>query len=155
MNLSPHFTLEELTASGTAARLRLDNTPPAGVIANLRRLAYELEKIRAMTGKPLRIASGYRGPQVNAAVGGAKNSYHLQGCAADFDPPAGVTHDQLQKMIAANPDIDFDLVLEEKAKDGAHWLHFQIPLPGARGRRLARDAQLDRQGGAITRTTAA
>lgn len=153
LKLTPHFSLKEMTASGTAARLKISNAPPSDVKANLKRLCVELEKVRAITGKPLKVLSGYRCAEVNSAVGGAKNSYHLHGCAADFDPPAGLTHDEFQKKIAATPGVDFDLILEEKAKDGAHWLHFQIPRPGAKGRRLVKDAQLDKQGGAITRIT--
>lgn len=123
-------------------------------MANLKRLCVELEKVRKLIVKPLRIHSGYRSPALNAAVGGSKNSYHMKGLAADFDPPPGMTHDALQKAIAAKGDIAFDLILEEKAKDGAHWLHFQIPELGKPARRLVRDAELDRQGGQITRTTA-
>ncbi len=152
-HLSTHFTLNEMIVSGTATRLGIDNTPPPGVRKNLVRLAAQLEKVRTLTGKPLKILSGYRSPKVNKAVGGSPKSYHMQGCAADFDPPAGMTHDALQKAIGGAAAIAFDLVLEERAKDGAHWLHFQIPLPGKKGRRLLKDAELDKQGGAIKRLT--
>lgn len=152
--LTAHFTLEELTASNTAKRLKIDNTPSNEVRANLARLAGALEVVRALGGdKPLVIHSGYRSPALNAKVGGAKNSYHMKGLAADFDAPFGMTHDELQKKIASSG-IPFDLVLEEKARDGAHWLHFQIPESGKPARRLVRDATLARQGGAIERTTA-
>lgn len=151
--LSAHFSLAEMTVSGTARRLGIDNTPPPHVQKNLVRLAAELEKVRALSGKPLKVLSGYRSPKVNKAVGGSEKSYHMQGCAADFDPPAGLTHDAFQQAIGKTAAIDFDLVLEEKAKDGAHWLHFQIPRPGKKGRRLLKDAELDKQGGAIKRLT--
>ncbi len=151
--LSTHFSLKEMIVSGTAKRLGIDNTPPPDVQRNLVRLTAELEKVRTLTGKPLKVLSGYRSPKVNKAVGGSAKSYHMQGCAADFDPPAGMTHDALQKAIGQASAIDFDLVLEERAKDGAHWLHFQIPLPGKKGRRKLADAELDKQGGAIKRLT--
>lgn len=152
--LSPHFKLGELCKSATAERLGIDNGPPPHVLQNLRRLAVELEKIRDLTGKPLVIHSGYRSPALNARVGGSKNSYHMLGCAADFDPPAGMSHDELQHAIEDAAHINFDLVLEEKAKDGAHWLHFQVARPGERPRRRVKDATLDVQGGAITRVSA-
>ena len=151
MKLTAHFDLIEFTRSMTAVREGINNDPGPGALANLGRLALELEKVRTLCGAPLQVLSGYRCPALNAAVGGSKNSYHMIGCAADFDPPSGMTHDELQQLIGAADDIDFDLVLEEKARDGAHWLHFQIPKLGAKGRRLLRDAELDKQGGLITR----
>ena len=154
MKLSLHFDLGEFTRSATAAREGINNEPGPAVLANLARLAGELEKVRLLCNAPLHVLSGYRCPALNAAVGGSKNSYHMLGLAADFDPPPGMTHDQLQHAIGAAVDIDFDLALEERAKDGAHWLHLQIPKDGTTGRRLIRDAELAKQGGAISRVTA-
>ena len=69
MNLSEHFTLEELVYSDIAQRHSLDNNPDKFVIANLTRLAQLLESIRALFGKPIRINSGYRSVTVNALLG--------------------------------------------------------------------------------------
>lgn len=86
--LTPHFSLEELTASQTAARLGLDNTPDEAALANLGRLATALEDVRILLGdRPVLISSGYRSPAVNAAVGGASSSAHTKGLAADFTCP--------------------------------------------------------------------
>jgi hypothetical protein len=154
MNLSPNLTLEEMTKSPTAKRLGILNLPGPIERNNFDRLAIQYEKIRASLGnQPIKILSGYRCLELNTHVGGSKNSYHMQGCAFDFHPPQGIGFDTAQHLIGNNPDIDFDLILEESAKDGAHWLHFQIPLPGNKGRRIIRDAFLDKQGGTITRTT--
>lgn len=154
MQLSPNFSLEELTASATAKRLKIDNTPQPYVRANLGRLAVALERIRELAGNvPLHIKSGYRASAVNRAVGGSLTSYHILGLAADFDPPPGMTHDQLQHAIA-DSGMDFDLVLEERAKDGGHWLHFQLARPGDKPRRRVLDAELALTGGAIGRITA-
>ena len=84
MNLSAHFTLEEFTRSETALRKGLDNTPDAETIANLTELANGMEQVRSLLGHPIHINSAYRGPKVNAAVGGSKNSAHMRGYAADF-----------------------------------------------------------------------
>ena len=84
MNLSANFTLEELTRSETALRKGLDNTPDAETVANLTELASGMEQVRALLGHPIHINSAYRGPKVNAAVGGSKNSAHMRGYAADF-----------------------------------------------------------------------
>lgn len=60
MNLSPHFTLEELSLSDTATRLGIDNAPPADIVVNLKLLASGLELVRSTLGGPLHINSGYR-----------------------------------------------------------------------------------------------
>ena len=154
MRLSKHFTLEELVKSATAVKREIVNIPVGPDVENLKRLAAELEKVRAITGAFLVVLSGYRCPILNKIVGGSPSSYHMKGLAADFDPPPGFTHDAFQHKIAEFSDIAFDLVLEEEALDGAHWLHFQIAERGQVPRRRLRDAKLDKQGGAIQRITA-
>jgi hypothetical protein len=87
VNLSPHFSLEELVFSQVALRQGLDNTPDPEQVANLRRLCLELlEPARLILGVPLHIDSGYRSPKVNAAVGGDPASRHMNGEAADCLP---------------------------------------------------------------------
>lgn len=84
MNLSPHFTLAELTVT----QQRADNTPSPSTVENLRRLCETiLEPARLILGKPMTITSGYRSPAVNAAVGGVTHSQHMTGQAADFLVP--------------------------------------------------------------------
>lgn len=85
MQLSPHFTLRELTRSDTAKRLGLQNAFTADVVDNLQKLCVEvLEPLRKHLGYPIKINSGYRSPAVNKAVGGVANSFHIQGRAADI-----------------------------------------------------------------------
>lgn len=84
MKLTDHFTLEEFTASDTAARLGIDNSPSEPEIENLRRTAELLEKVRSIFGLPLIISSGYRCSKLNKAVGSSPKSHHVQGRAADF-----------------------------------------------------------------------
>ena len=75
MNLSPHFTLAELTFSEVALRKGLDNTPSASLQPVMTRLCVELlEPVRTILGVPLHINSGYRSLAVNQAVGGASAS---------------------------------------------------------------------------------
>lgn len=88
MNLSTHFTLDELTLSQTAARQGIDNTPTGEALDNLRRTAQGMEAVRVVLGgAPIIVSSGYRSPALNAAVGGAKTSQHLTGQACDFTAP--------------------------------------------------------------------
>lgn len=113
MNLSPHFTLEEMTQSQSAARLGLDNTPPAEMVTALKRTAQLLEEVRSLLGgKPLLVSSGYRAPAVNQAVGGAANSAHMLGCAADFSCPAFGAPLDICRAIARSG-IPFDQVIHE------------------------------------------
>ena len=84
MNLSPHFSLAELIGSQVATRQSIDNTPAPAIVANLTRLAILLEQVRALVGAPITISSGYRSPALNKAVGGAGNSAHVLGLAADI-----------------------------------------------------------------------
>ena len=85
MQLSPHFTLDELTHSQEASRRGINNIPSSEVFANLKRLCVLLlEPLRASLGKQIFISSGYRSPALNEAVGGSKNSDHLRGLAADI-----------------------------------------------------------------------
>jgi zinc D-Ala-D-Ala carboxypeptidase len=121
MNLSPHFTLEELTASETAARNGLDNTPGPIAYQNLVRLANFLEEVKkVLGGKPVMINSAYRGPEVNAHVGGSKNSQHMVGCAADIKVP-GMTPDQICKAIIAS-ELQYDQLIREFDS----WTHISI-----------------------------
>ena len=85
MQLSPHFTLQELTRSATAERLGIPNAFTADVVDNLQRLCSEvLEPLRAHLGHPITINSGYRCSALNKAVGGVQNSFHMKGRAADI-----------------------------------------------------------------------
>jgi hypothetical protein len=80
-----YFTWSELTRSGTAVDLGLDNTPPAAAQAELRALvARVLDPLRASLGRPVSVTSGYRSVALNQAIGGAQESQHMVGQAADL-----------------------------------------------------------------------
>lgn len=129
MSLTENFTLEELVASQIAARRRIDNRPPPPVVENLRRLAGLLEQIRKVVGRPITISSGYRSPALNAAVGGAGNSAHMQGLAADITvtglPPRALA----RAIIAAG--IAFDQLIYEGT-----WVHVGLAAGAARNQVL-------------------
>ena len=84
MKLTKNFTLEELVKSTTAKRLGIDNTPNEDQLFYLKKLAEQLQIIRDEYGKPITVSSGLRVEKLNKAVGGAKNSDHKFGAAADF-----------------------------------------------------------------------
>lgn len=118
MNLSPHFTLEELTFSQTAARLGLNNDPPPRIVENLTFLASRLEEVRALLKAPMVVSSGYRSPAVNDAVGGAATSQHRFGCAVDFVAPDFGPPLEVAAAIEASG-IGFDQLILEFGK----WVH--------------------------------
>ena len=122
MNLSPHFTLDELTASETAARNGWDNTPNADELSNLKRLAAFLEEVKqVLGGKPVMINSAFRSKLVNDAVGSKDSSQHRIGCAADIRVP-GMTPDDVVKAVIASG-IGYDQVIREFDR----WTHISIP----------------------------
>lgn len=132
--LSEHFTLGEMCK--TSAKTADGNIPSHVHIENLRRLCGWLEMLRSEWNKrygegdePIVINSGYRSPQVNAAVGGVKGSNHLTGCAADIRV-AGM--EQALRYAVILLDIsdqsreDFDELLLERSPRGTYWLHFAV-----------------------------
>jgi len=121
MNLSPNFTLEELTHSEIAERQGLDNTPNDDVKANLTRLARFLEEVRRVLGRPIMVNSAYRSPQVNTAVGSKPTSQHCNGCAADIKVP-GLTPDNIVKEILKT-NLEYDQLIREFDS----WVHISIP----------------------------
>lgn len=77
MNLTKNFTKAEFESK--------DGSPmPLDVLQNIQILAQQLQVIRDEIGKPISITSGYRSPNHNARIGGAKHSYHVRGMAADI-----------------------------------------------------------------------
>lgn len=117
MNLTPHFTFQELTRT---SHREFDNTPNTFQINNLQRLAEFLEKVRALLGKPIIIDSGFRSPEVNAAVGSTSVSQHLRGCAADFRV-LGMTPAEAVKAIY-DAKLPYDQLILELG-----WTHISIP----------------------------
>ena len=118
--MSEHFSIAELTFSQTATRQGIDNTPSEAITANLRRLCVTLEQIRALTGRPLTVSSGYRCPALNAEIGGARESAHMDGLAADINCP-GMTPRALSILIRESG-IEFDQLILE----GGRWAHIGL-----------------------------
>jgi hypothetical protein len=122
VNLSPHFTLGELTHSEVAARNGWENKPTLKETENLQRLAQLLEKVKdAVGGKPVMINSGFRSKQVNDAVGSKDSSQHRLGCAADLRVPGMTPRAVVEACIAGNVPFD-QIILEFDA-----WTHISVP----------------------------
>jgi Peptidase M15 len=125
MQLTPNFTLRELTASSTADRLGIDNTPNAQEIDNLRTLCEEiLQPARDALGA-IRVNSAFRSQALNSAVGGVPDSDHRLGFAADIMPASMTTSfgtRTLAEWIAENVLFD-QVILEFGTINDPNWIH--------------------------------
>lgn len=132
MRLSKNFTLKEFTKSQTAERRGIDNTPNDEHLENAGFLFDNVvQKVRDHFG-PTTINSGYRGPELNEAVGGSKKSQHCHGQAADIEVP-GVSNYEVAKWITEN--CDFDQVILEFYTPGipdSGWVHVSYNKEGNR-----------------------
>jgi zinc D-Ala-D-Ala carboxypeptidase len=133
MQLSEHFTLEEFIASDTARARGISNHPSPEMLERLKRTAAQMEKIRTILGnKPIQVTSGYRGPELNAAVGGVSNSHHAQAHAVDFHCPAfGSPYDVCKAIEAKQKEVKYDQLIHEQRS----WVHVSF-APNPRGQAL-------------------
>jgi len=119
MNLSPNFTLEELTHTD---HRNLENEPNETELANLKRLAEFLETVKTVLGgRPIMVNSAFRSQAVNTAVGSKESSQHRKGCAADIRVP-GLTPDQVVRAI-----IEANLPYDQVIREFDRWTHVSIP----------------------------
>ena len=130
MNLTEHFSLEELTHTD---HREFDNTPNDAEMANLKRLAAFLEQVKGLLGgKPIMVNSAFRSKKVNDAVGSKDTSQHRIGCAADIRVP-GMTPDEVVRAVIAST-LPFDQVIREFDR----WTHISVPnAPESTPRRQA------------------
>lgn len=118
MNLTEHFTLEELTHTD---HRELENNPNETELANIQRLAEFLETVKTVLGnKPIMVNSAFRSKAVNDAVGSKDTSQHRIGCAADIRVPA-MTPDEVVRAVIAS-DLPYDQVIREFDR----WTHISI-----------------------------
>lgn len=128
MKLTSNFTLEELIEAGSARRLGLEEqfNPSADIICNLNALAKNvLQPLRDAVGHSIQVTSGYRSPKVNKAVGGAKNSDHLYGYAADIQLWInGENKNQLLFDTVLRLRLPFRQMIDEfGTSDNPAWIH--------------------------------
>jgi len=120
MNLTEHFTIEELTRSQKAVELGIDNTPPADVLEELRATAMMMEQVRQILGGPILTSSGYRCLALNRAIGSKDTSAHVWGGAVDFTCPSfGTPLEVAQRLATRQALLGFDQLIHEHAR----WVH--------------------------------
>jgi zinc D-Ala-D-Ala carboxypeptidase len=124
MNLTKNFTLAEMTKSETALRHGLENNPGEQELAAMKLLAEKvLQPVRDHFKRGVKVNSAYRHPDVNAKVGGSRNSDHTRGQAADIEIP-GVANADLAAWIRDN--LEFRQLLLEFYTPGipdSGWVH--------------------------------
>ena len=132
MRLSKNFTLAEFTKSQTATRRGIDNTPEGEHLEAAKELFENVvQKVRDKFGLTV-INSGYRGPELNEAVGGSSKSQHCKGEAADIECPGNSNYD-VAKWIEDN--LDFDQLILEFYTPGipdSGWVHVSYKPEGNR-----------------------
>jgi len=111
VQLSENFSLKELTASQTAARKGIDNTPSPEHQENLKSLCKMiLQPVRDHFQRVVSVSSGYRSPALCEAIGSKITSQHAKGQAADFEI-FGLSNKELADWIKENLDYD-ELIIE-------------------------------------------
>ena len=125
MKLSQNFSLKELTASQTAARKGIDNTPSPTHQTNLKSLCtHVLQPIRDHFSRVVSVSSGYRSPELCTAIGSKITSQHARGEAADFEI-FGISNKELADWIHYN--INYDQLILEYWKGeedpNSGWVH--------------------------------
>ena len=123
-----YFSIGEMSRSKVADLKGIPNHPNTYQKMNLEKLIDNvLDPIRALYGKPVYVNSGFRSATLNKAVGGAKNSQHMEGKAADITTGTPEENKKLWDLIMflfQEGDISFDQLIFEKPVNGnPSWIH--------------------------------
>jgi len=124
--MTPHFSLEEFTASDTAARLGIDNRVPDDLRGNALTTLQMMERIRFHIDVPITITSGYRCPALNRAIGSKPGSDHTLAFACDFKAPKAGTPHKIAKDLASVIDV---LGIGQLILEFGTWVHVSLARP--------------------------
>ena len=145
VQITKHFTLEELCASATAKARGIQNKPSAQqIIALVYLTCYVLEPLREAMNEPIPISSGFRCEQLNRAIGGVSNSQHMKGQAADLCIGGDLERGKKWFNYIKN-NLKFDQLIWEHSRSGTYWVHVSFIHPDlGRNRRQVIDNLLKR-----------
>lgn len=135
MQLTKHFSLEELTISQAAERSGISNQPTPEILDNLTYTSTQMELVRDLLGTPINVNSAYRSPEVNKLVKGAKNSQHVEGKAVDFISPSFGTPRQIVEKIKGS-----NIVYDQLIHEFNSWVHISFTKHGSRRQTLIIDS---------------
>ena len=142
--ISKHVSYKEGVYSITALRLGLKNDPSDAHLQNMKLLSEKIfEPLRIHVGGPIKINSFYRGPELNAAIGGSAKSQHCHGQAMDIDDTCGhMSNADMYKFIKDN--LDFDQMIWEFGDDtNPNWVHVSYIDPGSNRNRCLKASTVD------------
>ena len=147
MRLSKNLTLKEVVKSNTATRKGIDNTPDQWAINNLQAVADHIfQPVRDHFGVPIGVSSGFRGKELNKAIGGSKYSQHMIGEALDLDADiyGKVTNAEIFNYVKNN--LEWDQMIWEFGNDEEpNWVHISYKDDGPNRKQIKR-ARRDEKG---------
>ena len=133
-----YFTIGELCQSNEADKRGIPNHPNTAQKMNMEKLIERvLDPIRSLYGKPVYVNSGFRSESLNRTIGGAKNSQHMEGKAADITAGNPTENKKVWDTIMflfQEGDIDFDQLIDES---NLSWIHISYNEDNNRGQILA------------------
>ena len=115
MQITKNFTLTELTTSNTGITNEPNRQEKSAIIKLCNKV---LQPLRNLYGGPIRVNSGFRSYAVNRAVGGARNSQHMYGEAADITVHSRDGNKKLFELIRDT--LSFDQLINERDYS---WIH--------------------------------
>ena len=124
MNLTPHFTIEELAGTSNDKYKKLNLLKAQEHMGKMYMLAGFAERVREIIGKPMIITSGYRCPELNRAIGGAITSQHIFCEAIDFVVKGLRPEDVFNRIVTS--DLKYNQIIIERNKSGSQWVHISI-----------------------------
>ena len=124
MNLTPHFTIEELAGTSNEKYKKLNLLKAQEQMGKMYMLAGFAERVREIVGKPLIITSGYRCPELNKAIGGAITSQHIFCEAIDFVVKGLRPEDIFNRIVTS--DLKYNQIIIERNTKGSQWVHISI-----------------------------
>ena len=143
MQITPHFTKEELEASRVASEEKIDNRIPDHMLPKAIRLCEHLEEVRKLLNQHykeevrMNISSGYRCHKLNShpRVGGQKYSQHVELEAVDFTPSN--TSAENAWFVIRDSKLPYDQLILETNRHGATWIHYSVAPENREPRRMA------------------
>jgi len=119
-NITPHFTMAEVTFSQTATRAGIDNSVPPELLTNVKHMAETMEKVRYELNSPIFVTSWFRCHELNALIGGSSKSVHPLGLACDFVSPYGTPTEICRALIGK---VNYDQLIDE-----GNWVHIGLAV---------------------------
>tara|TARA_R100000655_G_scaffold77245_1_gene116303 strand:- start:8772 stop:9227 length:456 start_codon:yes stop_codon:yes gene_type:complete len=129
--ISKHISYKEGAYSNTAIRRGIDNNPNAKELKNMKLTAEKVfEPLREHVGRPIKINSFFRCPELNKAIGGSSKSQHCNGQAIDIDDTYGnMSNADMYEWIKENLDFD-QMIWEFGSNENPAWVHVSYVSPG-------------------------